>query len=57
MALEEAGLLAHDGVAADVDLDRAYMRGYNDGMEDTVIQTTRRFLGLDPAPPLPHRDR
>src|SRR6185312_7399272 len=30
MALEEAGLLAYDGVVLDVELDRAYIHGWND---------------------------
>jgi hypothetical protein len=57
MALAEAGLVAYDGVAADVHLDRAYIHGWNDGMEDTVIQTARRLVGLEPAPPVEHRNR
>ena len=46
MALAEAGLVACDGVAADVDLHRAYIHGWNDGMADTVGQTSRGLVRL-----------
>jgi hypothetical protein len=55
MALEETGLLADDGVAPTWTWIAPTSTAT--GMEDTLIQTARRLLGLDPAPPVEHRNR
>jgi hypothetical protein len=46
--LREAGLQAYDGIANEVELERAYNRGYYDGAEAVIKSAARRVLGLEP---------
>lgn len=47
LALMEAGLAAHDGVAEDGELQSAYDQGYREGAEDAIARAARRVLGCE----------